>query len=586
MNGTAKAILGCLATLLLLGGVVTYLENRLPSETRAIVERDSDLAKKDLASLKALQNKIRSELKKNGDLLGETAKSEHWEDLVQLALEDLVTVEKRIKDEVAPLVAKNSRDDEARIHEILDELVKKREEATKSVSHLAARVKELADILPRAAKTYEELGKRLGADKATNARLSTAISDLAKKTPEIEPILAREQWREHLTKCGAALAAVAAKHKDLGAKAREKSLKAAKEVIKTSNLLGAERSRAMAKSRQVGQQFEALKTFIRKRSTYGPQVERDLKALKSFGFAAVAASAEESATRYAFNATEIKRRTVAFAQVESGAQRAGERALLELKNPLGEIDPARVVRSVDLVHKRRAKGRSIIAAFKKQITDLDRSYEKVLVDMEIKEGYEVSFHQEFLTVTAIRGQPGAKTKRTWTKVNAAEYKRLEKGLGTAVAQKPYGYFTDQTERAHPAPAGMSYVGNTAYGSWENDKWVFNDHSQTKVLVGTAWGTHYPGYSRSDYRSYHRRGPIWWGRDRWGHNRYGSGGSLTLLIYSRSRYVRHGGYVRTRYMTSGRRYRGTRYARRGSTTVFVGGSRGRGSRGSRRSSYGK
>ena len=590
MNGTLKAIFGCVATLLLLAGLVTYLETRLPSETRDAVEADRQRCAADGLQLKALQEKIQGELKAHGDLLGETARAERWQELTQLAVEDLVGVEKRFKDEVDPLVAKNSREDDAAIHALLDEIDKKREEAVGSVSHLAARVKELAEILPRAAKAYEDLGKRIVADRASIARLTSAIGEFVKKTPAISPIVTREKWRPSLEICTRALGVVAGKHEGLQSLAKKRSATAAKEVLKASDALGGERARAVAKSSEVSQQFEALQTFVTKLPTYGRQVESDLQALTSLGFTKVALGAEELAKRYPFNATEIKRRTIAFASVESEAQRSGKRALAELKRPLGEINPAQVVRSVDLVHKRRSSAPAIVAAFQKQLVDLDRSYEKVLVDMEIKEGYEVTFHHEYMTVSAIRGQQGASVKRTWQVVASPVYKKLESSLGMTVSHKPYGFFTDQTERTHPTPAGMAYVGNPAYGKWDGERWVFNDDPQTKILVASAWGTHYPTHTKSDLQSFQQRRAPWVGRDRWGHAAYGSKGSLVLLIFAPSRYVRMKGFASTRYKTSGGTYRGTRYEQRRSTTVFVGGTRTSGSRYSSRSStrtsYGK
>jgi len=94
MNGTVKAVVGCALTLLLLGGIVTYLETRLPSEVKRYCLEERALLSEATREVTALKQKVVTELKAHGDVLGDTAKSERWYELTALALEDLQRAEK------------------------------------------------------------------------------------------------------------------------------------------------------------------------------------------------------------------------------------------------------------------------------------------------------------------------------------------------------------------------------------------------------------------------------------------------------------------------------------------------------------
>lgn len=587
MNGTLKALLGCGLTLLFLGGIVTYLETRLPSEVKRHCLEERKLQDAAQREIGALKKQIEQELAAHGDVLGETAKSERWLDLVNLAHEDLERASQDYAKKVQPLLDKNSRDDEDAVDALLDELYHTRDEALQSVAHLGARVKEVAEILPRAAKRYAAIGTSLERGETRVTGLEAYVENIARQEPETKPIIEREKWVPQLTAHVATFKGLREQHGALKAQLDKHTVEAAKEVLKASEALDAQRSKASTQAEQIAKRIQALKTFLEKRAGLGKQVEQDLKVLEGLPFEKFAKQEEELCERYPFNASEIKRRIQAFVRLERNSIQAAKRAQAQLKLPLSQADPARIMRDVAQVHKRRSEAPRVVLALRNQLLTLDRSYEKVLVDMQVKEGYEVTFRQQFLEVTAQRGVDKVGTKRSWVDVKVADYKKLEPWLGMTVATKPYGYFKDQTERLPAAPAGMSYVGNPAYGDWSGDAWVFNDAPQTKVLVASAWGTHYPRHTRQDHTQFAHRRAAWKGRDRWGHDRYGSKGSLTALIFASSLYVRNKGWANTRWKKSGGRYRGTRYERKRSTTVFVGGSRSSGSsRSYRRTSYGK
>ncbi len=587
MNGTFKAVVGCGLTLLLLGGLVTYLETRLPSEVKRHCLEERALLTEASRQVSTLKKQVVTELKAHGDVLGETAKSERWYELATLAEEDIQRAEKDYAEKLQPLIDANSREDEDAVDALLDELFKTREEALKSIAHLAPRIKEVAEILPRAAKRYAEIGQALQRDQAKTKGVVSMVESLAGQAPETKPIIEREKWPALLASHMATFKRLHEAHLALKHTLDKHTLEAAKEVLKASETLDTERARAITPAAQVAQRVQALKTFLEKRGGYTKQVEADLKALEGLPLAKFKQDEEELTKRYAFNAQEIKRRVQAFAHLQESSIQAGQRALAQLKLPLSQADPARIMRDVGTVHKRRADAPQVVAALSKQLESLDESYEKILIDMKVTEGYEVKLYQDFLEVSARRGSQARKKRTGWKAVNAVEFKKLQPWLGMAVSVKPYGYFKDQTERLPMGPAGMSYVGNPAYGKWEGDKWVFHDDDQTKVLVASAWGTHYPGHTRDDYTQYSQRRSVWVGRDRWGHDRYGSKGSLVALAFASSLYLRNKSYGSTRWVKSGGRYRGTRYEPKRSTTVFVGGSRSSGSsRSYRRTSYGK
>ncbi len=100
----------------------------------------------------------------------------------------------------------------------------------------------------------------------------------------------------------------------------------------------------------------------------------------------------------------------------------------------------------------------------------------------------------------------------WEPVSEEFYNQNINNLGMEILSKPYGVF--ESERLEqPAPAGMSYVGNSKYGEWKkepstgNSFWAFYGQY---MFLNHLFGPTYPYYYRSDW-------------DRWNNNYRGSRG---------------------------------------------------------------
>ena len=588
MTGTWKAILGCVLALGLLAGAVTYLESRLPRALHAQAEEEERLTHSELGDASQLQSQIRAQLKAHGEVLSATATREGWEETVDAAVAELTRIQGRYVGEVAEILARNQRDDEERLIALLDELFKGGSEAAQSISHLPARVKEIAELLPRAEAACVAFKTSLEREGERVASVEARVKELVAQGEGVEAIVARERWLAILGTCSEGLAKLEPQREALEALNAEHTVDASKRVLARIPSLERERATATAELQTLESRVQALADFLARRELYKRQLAGDLEALAGLAWKALAESTSAMAERYPFNSDEIKRRAVATMTPSARAERDGTAALAELQRPLAEVDPARVLRGVEAAAKARANGPGLITAFQAQLSSLDQSSEVVLIDMEITEGYEVNFRHLIRTSTATRGGAAPETKDVWKDVDEKAYKAREGLLGMTISTKPFGYFEDQFAAAPASPAGMAYVGNPAYGAWQNDTWVFSATPLCAALVASAWGTFYAPCPRVGYDAYAQRKAPWLGTDAWGHALYGSQGSLSAKIYASSRYLVNKGYANTKYKQTGGRYRGTKYERRAtqSTTVFVGGtssSSGRSSSSSYRSS---
>lgn len=98
-----------------------------------------------------------------------------------------------------------------------------------------------------------------------------------------------------------------------------------------------------------------------------------------------------------------------------------------------------------------------------------------------------------------------KEETDWVEVSEADFDEHYDDLGQEIVSKPYGVFEDEKLETS-APAGMSLVGNPAYGEWQKDTrgdsfWVFYGKYALfrDVFFGPSWG----GYYYSDWDRYNR-----------------------------------------------------------------------------------
>jgi hypothetical protein len=210
------------------------------------------------------------------------------------------------------------------------------------------------------------------------------------------------------------------------------------------------------------------------------------------------------------------------------------------------------------------------------VDQLYRSWDRILIDLNIREGLDVTFHQKLKIIEWVIKDVAAKEhehteREEWRQVSESEYKAMEKNLGMTVEHKSAGKYDHEVVRV-AQPAGYAYIaprsqGRNQYGEWRSGSggsfWVF--YGQYALMRTLFWGPRYdrPIYA-NDYDRYsrhHRYGRTYYGTDATGRMRYGAGGSFTSSRYASSNYNRSGGFKSSRYVQSGGTYRGSRYETR-------------------------
>ena len=227
------------------------------------------------------------------------------------------------------------------------------------------------------------------------------------------------------------------------------------------------------------------------------------------------------------------------------------------------------------------------------VGQLYSSWDRILVDMDIKEGESLTLHHRYKTVTVQIQDPQSKQgthseNERWVQVPKATFDALENKLGMSVARKPAGKYEEEAETL-VQPAGYSYLappGQTnQFGQWQRHShggsfWAF--YGQYIFMRSLFWGPTYRPILPHDYNNYRRSntsGRTYYGRTAAGQPRYGTNSRMTTSRYRSSRYVRSAGYRNSYYKRSGRNLRGYR-----SSGYRTAGASGRGgsyrSRGSR------
>lgn len=127
-------------------------------------------------------------------------------------------------------------------------------------------------------------------------------------------------------------------------------------------------------------------------------------------------------------------------------------------------------------------------------------------------------------------EDGKSIETDWVKVDEQFFEANANNLGMEIISKPYGFYEDE-KIITAAPAGMSYVGNKHYGSWQTDSsgnsfWhYYGMYSFMNNMIGSN------SYSRNDWNGYdnnRRSNQGYYGKD----NKYGTYGSNTYKSGSR------------------------------------------------------
>jgi len=320
---------------------------------------------------------------------------------------------------------------------------------------------------------------------------------------------------------------------------------------------------------------------------------RELKAARDAAaganFSAVQTRVEQAAIDWPGKREDLNGRLSSVAEMAERADAAWQTVETEdAKEGSGDgIDYDRMIAAATVLSGLGTTVPATLEQISGLIPQLYRSWDKILTDMEIREGLDVTFHQKLkvveLEIKDLESRESEKSEREESRqVSEAQYKVMERNLGMAIEHKSAGTYDHEVESV-AQPAGYAYIapesqGRNQYGRWERGSgggsiWVF--YGQYAFMRDMFWGPrYYRPIGTSDYNRYNtsrRSGQTYYGTDSSGRPRYGTGGSYASSRYSNTMYNRSGGYRNTRYAQSGGSYRGSRYESR---TTSSRGSTGR------------
>jgi len=322
------------------------------------------------------------------------------------------------------------------------------------------------------------------------------------------------------------------------------------------------------------------------------EMEADREAIEAFSLASVTEAVRRAQGDWPAKADDLEGRLRALTGAKGAAARVWSESAGARSAGLAGDATAAEVRALADAAEAMGRTRADLAEsdrLKELIDELYFSWDRVLVDMVLNEGSEVTFTQSLRTVyipatlaedgTSPDGRRQRTEERTVT-VTKAEYEAMKNNLGMTVAHKPAGKYDHEAERT-VQPGGYAYIAEPGqrnrYGYWNGGFWVW--YGQYALMRDLFWGPSYRRIGRDDYASYNRHRSV--GRPYYGenNNRYGSRGSATRAKYGSSRYVQTNGYANSRYERSGGSYRGSRYESRSTSRSSRGGGYSRsGSRG--------
>jgi len=469
-----------------------------------------------------------------------------------------------VSQEGAELLAANREEDEPRLQELTQRARAARQEAVGALD-VAQREIERARAAAAAVEEQRE---------AEAARLSAAEEELADHQAAVErvladhqvlaPLAAKEGWLDALDEASAALAAVqegpwpeAEAAVAEVAPTEPETVQAAEAALQE---VATARSAATGPAAEVHQAATALGDFVANKDARLSEARELAATIAGVALAELRAEVERAAADFSHLADDLRDR---FAGLEAmQAEAPGTLAELEevATQPLSAEQPVRLKallaeldRAADLLPAEKR-------ALEETLAGLYVAEDRILTDMEIREGEEVEFFHEYTTYR-VEADGATDVDSEWVEVSEREYLEHEAHLGMVVWSRPAGVLTPIT---YVSPPGYAYVGNPYYGEWDDDDdeelWEFDDDRVRIYHFGKKRKHRITRGDYRTYRSYRDRSQVYFDVDDYGDPIYGSRGSYTRRRHSDARYVAHDGYARSRYKTSGGTYQGARWER--------------------------
>lgn len=344
-----------------------------------------------------------------------------------------------------------------------------------------------------------------------------------------------------------------------------------------------DRQNALKTAEALCKRAEKLLDYKARRNEIVEESKKRYEAMKGTDLGAIKVKAEKASSDWPEKKTDIAQRMEVFDSIMKTAEESIKSIEEESTKPEDETDYDTLVHRVETLKHAQESFDDSYRTIPLLLDQLYLSWDKILEDMEITEGYEVLF---FHTYKIIKIDEANQTSEEVKKeqVTRDVYMRHEEHLGMVLESKPKGKFDFDASKL-ASPPGYNYIGNSHYGRWERDRsgrsfWVF--YGQYALMRNLFWGSGFyrPVY-RSDwdgYRQAQSRGQTYYGSDTAGQKVYGSKGTQTAKKYAGSKYQKSSGYKYSKFKQSGGTWRGTKYAAR--STGSHGRSFSSGSRSSR------
>ena len=355
--------------------------------------------------------------------------------------------------------------------------------------------------------------------------------------------------------------------------------------------LAATRLAAMAEAADMQETAEQLLEFKRNLGQHINRMESNYQAVKSSDLSNLEMIVPKASSDWPEKKDDLKRRLSVLTDAVKGAEQAWEssrearEAAANNKASSGHL--TKLIKTVNQLGTYRAALDHSENDLPKLIDQLYWSWDKILVDMEIREGQEVTFYHKYKIIKtraqAPEGEPAEQkiSEQHPQVISKSTFESMKQNLGMAVEHKPAGKYDHEAER-NIQPPGYAYMcppsqHRNRYGYWDrrdgSSFWVF--YGQYALMRHLFWGPRYRHMTFGDYGGYYRSrqaGRTYYGRDEMGRQRYGSNGTVTRTNYSSSKYARTDGFRNSQYVKSKGKYRGTRYETQRARTTRSSGER--------------
>lgn len=329
-----------------------------------------------------------------------------------------------------------------------------------------------------------------------------------------------------------------------------------------------------------------------------PQMERDAADIRAFEFGALRSQVQQAVADWPEKQSDLEQRLQSLEELQKSSDEIWQSTAEARQNVANKKLDGSDLRLLIESATRIAEAKQALLHAPQNlgglIDQLYWSWDKVLTDIEIVEGAQVTFRQTYQTIktralVSEDAEPQTEELPPETvPITKQTYEATKSNLGMTVEHKAAGKYDSESIKV-VQPPGYAYIapesqGRNHYGYWDRRPggavWIFfGGYSHFGRYMG------YPTYGPvtttmyDDYRQHRQTGTPYYGTTSQGSKLYGSGGSVTKTKYASSRYVSSGGFQSSQYVRSGGTYRGSAYQTRSSSSTSSSRSRSYSSRSS-------